>query len=138
MWLLNLGRVTVCQLWANFLREFRVQKRNQLESCARKDQGDRVFNTRHQHEGGVVLSSFKPGNTFSFSVKYGTFDILQDEDVRQGLKKFSNWPTYPQLYVNSELIGGLDIVKVWCPNTHSSFAFGTFTSVFASLVSLLP
>ena len=32
--------------------------------------------------------------------------------VRQGLKKFSNWPTYPQLYANGELIGGLDIVKV--------------------------
>lgn len=29
-----------------------------------------------------------------------------------GLKKFSNWPTYPQLYVNGELIGGLDIIKV--------------------------
>ena len=29
-----------------------------------------------------------------------------------GLKKFSNWPTYPQLYINGELIGGLDIIKV--------------------------
>ena len=45
-------------------------------------------------------------------MKYGTFDILSDEVVRQGLKKFSDWPTYPQLYVNGELIGGLDIVKV--------------------------
>nr|XP_002127851.1 glutaredoxin-3 [Ciona intestinalis] len=43
--------------------------------------------------------------------KYSTFDILQDQEVRQGLKEFSNWPTYPQLYVNGELIGGLDIVK---------------------------
>ncbi|XP_037532026.1 glutaredoxin 3 [Nematolebias whitei] len=42
---------------------------------------------------------------------YDTFDILQDEEVRQGLKTYSNWPTYPQLYVNGELIGGLDIVK---------------------------
>ncbi len=47
-----------------------------------------------------------------YRVKYGTFDILQDDEVRQGLKKFSNWPTYPQLYVNGELIGGLDIIKV--------------------------
>jgi glutaredoxin-related protein len=46
-----------------------------------------------------------------FSVKFGTFDILSDEEVRQALKKFSNWPTYPQLYVNGQLIGGLDIVK---------------------------
>ncbi|XP_068179557.1 glutaredoxin 3 [Antennarius striatus] len=44
-------------------------------------------------------------------VDYDTFDILQDEEVRQGLKTYSNWPTYPQLYVNGELIGGLDILK---------------------------
>lgn len=44
-------------------------------------------------------------------VDYDTFDILQDEEVRQGLKKYSNWPTYPQLYVKGELIGGLDIMK---------------------------
>nr|XP_056705489.1 glutaredoxin-3 [Euleptes europaea] len=42
---------------------------------------------------------------------YETFDILEDEEVRQGLKKYSNWPTYPQLYVKGELVGGLDIVK---------------------------
>lgn len=42
---------------------------------------------------------------------YGTFDILQDEEVRQALKTYSNWPTYPQLYVKGELIGGLDIIK---------------------------
>lgn len=45
------------------------------------------------------------------AVDYDTFDILQDEEVRQGLKTYSNWPTYPQLYVKGELVGGLDIVK---------------------------
>jgi glutaredoxin-related protein len=45
-------------------------------------------------------------------VEYKTFDILSDEDVRQNLKKYSNWPTYPQLYVKGELVGGLDIMKV--------------------------
>lgn len=49
-----------------------------------------------------------------FRVKYDTFDILMDEEVRQGLKTYSNWPTYPQLYVKGELLGGLDIVKVIC------------------------
>jgi len=44
-------------------------------------------------------------------VPFATFDILSDEDVRQGLKTYSDWPTYPQLYVNGALIGGLDIVK---------------------------
>lgn len=45
------------------------------------------------------------------NIAFGTFDILSDEDVRQGLKKYSDWPTYPQLYVNGELVGGLDIMK---------------------------
>jgi Grx4 family monothiol glutaredoxin len=44
-------------------------------------------------------------------VRYGFFNILADDDVRQGLKVFSDWPTFPQLYVQGELIGGLDIVK---------------------------
>ncbi|BCR87360.1 PICOT family protein [Aspergillus chevalieri] len=45
------------------------------------------------------------------SVKYGFFNILADEDVRQGLKEFAEWPTFPQLWVKGELVGGLDIVK---------------------------
>ena len=36
-----------------------------------------------------------------------------------GLKRFSNWPTYPQLYVNGELVGGLDILKVYMTHTHT-------------------
>ncbi|CAG0892268.1 unnamed protein product [Darwinula stevensoni] len=44
-------------------------------------------------------------------VKFETFDILGDEEVREGLKKFSDWPTYPQVYVKGELVGGLDIIK---------------------------
>lgn len=42
-------------------------------------------------------------------VKFGSFDILADNEVRDGLKKFSNWPTYPQLYCKGELLGGSDI-----------------------------
>lgn len=41
---------------------------------------------------------------------FGSFDILGDDDVRQGIKAFSNWPTYPQLFVGGELLGGCDIV----------------------------
>lgn len=40
-------------------------------------------------------------------INFASFDILQDEEVRQGLKTFSNWPTYPQLYVNGDLVGKL-------------------------------
>jgi monothiol glutaredoxin len=39
-----------------------------------------------------------------------TVDVLQDPDVRQGIKEFSDWPTIPQLYVNGEFIGGSDIM----------------------------
>lgn len=43
-------------------------------------------------------------------VRYGFFNILADDEVRQGLKEYSDWPTFPQLYVGGELVGGLDIV----------------------------
>ena len=45
------------------------------------------------------------------NVKFDSFDILSDEEVRQGLKTFSNWPTFPQLYADGKLLGGLDVVK---------------------------
>jgi Grx4 family monothiol glutaredoxin len=45
------------------------------------------------------------------AVSYDAFNILEDEEVRQGLKTFSDWPTFPQLYVAGDLIGGLDIVQ---------------------------
>ena len=44
------------------------------------------------------------------AVKYGFFNILADDEVRQGLKEFADWPTFPQLWVDGELVGGLDIV----------------------------
>jgi monothiol glutaredoxin len=44
-------------------------------------------------------------------VQFTTYDILSDPDLRQGLKTFSNWPTFPQLYVNGELVGGCDIMS---------------------------
>ena len=44
-------------------------------------------------------------------ITFGHFDILQDEEVRQGMKKFSDWPTFPQLYSKGNFVGGLDVVK---------------------------
>lgn len=43
-------------------------------------------------------------------VEYATVDVLQDMDVRQGIKAFSDWPTIPQLYVKGEFVGGSDIM----------------------------
>ena len=44
------------------------------------------------------------------SLTFGHFDVFSSDEIREGLKKFSNWPTYPQLYVDGELVGGIDIV----------------------------
>ena len=43
-------------------------------------------------------------------VSYETVDVLQDQDVRQGIKAYSDWPTIPQLYVQGEFVGGSDIM----------------------------
>lgn len=44
-------------------------------------------------------------------VPYSYFNILDDDEICQGLKKYSDWPTYPQVYVDGELLGGYDVVK---------------------------
>ncbi len=44
-------------------------------------------------------------------VPFQSYNILDDMELRQGLKDFSNWPTFPQLYVKGELVGGCDIIR---------------------------
>ncbi|EHD14870.1 glutaredoxin-related protein [Commensalibacter intestini A911] len=44
-------------------------------------------------------------------VSFKDINILEDDSLRQGLKEFSSWPTFPQLYVKGELVGGCDIVR---------------------------
>ena len=43
-------------------------------------------------------------------VPYETVDVLADNDIRQGIKEFSSWPTIPQVYINGEFVGGSDIM----------------------------
>ena len=43
--------------------------------------------------------------------EFFTVDVLQDPDIRQGVKDYANWPTVPQLYINGEFVGGSDIVS---------------------------
>lgn len=43
-------------------------------------------------------------------VEFADFNILEDDDLRQGLKIFSNWPTFPQCYIKGEFVGGSDIL----------------------------
>lgn len=44
------------------------------------------------------------------NANFQSYNVLDDEELRQGLKIFANWPTFPQLYVNGELVGGCDII----------------------------
>jgi len=44
------------------------------------------------------------------NAQYRAINIFEDQELREALKDYSNWPTYPQLYINGELIGGCDIV----------------------------
>ncbi len=44
-------------------------------------------------------------------IEFKSFDILSDENIRQGIKEYANWPTIPQLYINGKFIGGCDIVR---------------------------
>ena len=50
----------------------------------------------------------------SCGAKFLTVDVLQDEEIRQGIKAYSNWPTIPQLYIKGEFIGGSDIMAEMC------------------------
>ena len=45
----------------------------------------------------------------TLGVPYETFDILADQEIRQGIKEYSSWPTIPQIYIDGEFIGGSDI-----------------------------
>jgi monothiol glutaredoxin len=46
----------------------------------------------------------------SLGAPYETIDVLQDPDIRQGIKEYSNWPTIPQVYINGEFVGGSDVL----------------------------
>merc|ERR1712098_129927 len=71
------------------------------------------------------------------NAEYGTFDILTDDEVRQGLKTFSNWPTYPQLYIDGDLIGGLDIIKEMIENGELQSMIPTKVQLEDKLKSLI-
>ena len=44
-------------------------------------------------------------------IKYNSVNVLEDPEIREGIKEFSDWPTIPQLYVKKEFIGGCDIIR---------------------------
>jgi monothiol glutaredoxin len=65
--------------------------------------------TRHAPRCGFSAGTANLLN--ELSADYASFDVLEDADIREGIKEFGNWPTIPQLYVDKELVGGADIVQ---------------------------
>lgn len=59
------------------------------------------------------------------NVEFVDVDILKNQDLRQGIKDYTDWPTIPQLYINGEFIGGCDIVKDLYQNGELNQLFGT-------------
>lgn len=47
----------------------------------------------------------------ALGISYHVVNVLDDAEIRQGIKEYANWPTLPQLYINGKFIGGCDIVK---------------------------
>lgn len=91
-------------------------------STGAADIGSRI--KEHLDDSKVVLymkgSPSQPQCGFSFKtvqilnalgVDFKAHNVLDDNDLRQGIKKFSSWPTVPQLYIKGEFIGGCDIVE---------------------------
>ncbi len=46
-----------------------------------------------------------------FGVKFSSINVLDDNEIREGIKEYSDWPTIPQIYINKEFIGGCDILR---------------------------
>ena len=51
-----------------------------------------------------------------FGIKFTSFNVLEDNELREGIKTFSNWPTIPQIYMRREFIGGCDILRELAEN----------------------
>ncbi len=82
---------------------------------------ERIDNLVHQNKILVFMKGNKLMPQCGFSnnvvqilntlgVPYETVDVLEDYEIRQGIKEYSNWPTIPQVYLNGEFIGGSDIM----------------------------
>ena len=83
---------------------------------------DKIKNLINEHEVCLFMKGTPESPQCGFSmavsnvlkhlkVNFKGINVLEDENLRQGIKDFSDWPTIPQLYIQKEFIGGCDIVK---------------------------
>ncbi|MCA9407597.1 MAG: Grx4 family monothiol glutaredoxin [Candidatus Omnitrophica bacterium] len=56
------------------------------------------------------FSAQSAGILQSYNIPFASFNVLEDEEIRQGIKEFSEWPTIPQIFIDGEFIGGCDIL----------------------------
>jgi monothiol glutaredoxin len=70
-----------------------------------------LFMKGNRHFPACGFSATVVGILNQLTSQYQTVNILEDQNVRDGMKEFSNWPTFPQLYVEGRFIGGCDIIK---------------------------
>ena len=61
----------------------------------------------------------------NLGVKFNNVNVLESDEMREGIKKFSDWPTIPQLYIKKEFIGGCDIIKEMFENGELLELFNT-------------
>ena len=77
-------------------------------------------------------------------IKFNSINVLDSDEMREGIKKFSNWPTLPQLYIKGEFVGGCDIIKEMFEKgelqkllTEKSIKFKTYLIYFFSFNAML-
>ena len=86
------------------------------------EQNEKIKNLIDQNEDCLFMKGTPDAPQCGFSmavtnvlkhlnVNFKSINVLEDENLRQGIKQFSDWPTIPQLYVKKEFIGGCDIIK---------------------------
>ncbi len=108
----------------DFKSIFRVVNSDTGQAATGDNQGDVTERIRGDVESNDVMIYMKGTREFpqcgfsaatieafnALGVPYATRDVLEDPELRQGVKDFSNWPTIPQVYVGGKFIGGCDIV----------------------------
>ena len=97
-------------LYQSQLKENRMNTKSEIENIINKN--DVCLFMKGVPEAPQCGFSMAVSNILKhLNVKYESIDVLANEEIRDGIKTFSDWPTIPQLYIKGEFIGGCDIIK---------------------------
>ncbi len=98
-----------------------MDKRNQVEGKVMSDIQNRIKQTIESSDVILFMKGTPDFPQCGFSgravqilkacgTEFSSVDVLADDDIRQGIKQYSSWPTIPQLYIKGEFVGGSDII----------------------------